>query len=398
METLTFPLEQPYIEEVVCELNRVFGDRSMWKEQLNPFMADYFGVVFSGGGSGGGIGIGVSMGAGVAVAGEEEEQPAYDEVMGGGGSSQGGGSLSSSGMSEKNSIMPRSAPRVVMAENDDGEDDAEEAVEKRPTSTGMFATLRRGFSRRAPVLEPAVLLPAEESVDPAPALPPPRIDDPFGAIHQMPAGTSLLLMRIVSQMGLAFSDRVTTPIRESLTRRQTATLLTKRAAFDVGDLQELGERVKPLNIIPEAQGYVAIHHAKAAITLADQMHYYGLAVSFFSEALAGNTVSKSLLRSYAGVLLDVELAAGRPLELGTGTQAQRISELYHEALRHDPEDSFTLGQYGLFLSKCNRLEDAKLAYLRSILCNPNEECVQRYCMLLATADADELFETWKSYK
>lgn len=424
METLTFPLEQPYIDEVVKELNRVFGDRAIWRLHLHPIMADYFGVKFVGVRNGAAAphdgddyaadqdpgGQATATAAAAAAAAED-----YEDVMG--GSSQGGGgSLSSSGVSEKQNIVPRSRLASVSAttgevadgnvpeeqdENDSGEDAEEAPVVASAAGLprgGVLATLRRTFGRQKPSLEPDVVVSIDETADPAPALPPPPIDDPFGVIHQMPAGTSLLLMRVVAQMGLAFSERVTKQIRISLERRQTATLLTKRQPFDIGDLQELGERVKPLNIIPEAQGYVCVHQAKHAITVADELHYYSLAISSFNEALSANTVSKSLLRSYAGALMDMELAAGKELVLGPNSQGQRIMELYQEALRYDQEDAFTLSSYGRFLAKCGRVDDAKLAYLRAILSKPNDDSVQCYCLLVSPNLADEMFEAWKQFQ
>jgi hypothetical protein len=99
-------------------------------------------------------------------------------------------------------------------------------------------------------------------------------------------------------LGLRFSDRVNQQINASLSQRSSAMLLTKRRAFDVSDLQELGERVKPLNIVPEAQGHLFVHQAKQhALTVQDELHYYQLAVNCFTDALAGNTISKSVLRA-----------------------------------------------------------------------------------------------------
>jgi hypothetical protein len=49
METLTYPLEQPYVEETVLLLNSVFGgDEKVWQTQILPYIAEYFGVSFGG--------------------------------------------------------------------------------------------------------------------------------------------------------------------------------------------------------------------------------------------------------------------------------------------------------------------------------------------------------------
>lgn len=189
----------------------------------------------------------------------------------------------------------------------------------------------------------------------------------------MPCGMSLLLKRLVAQLGLRFSERVERQIEEALAQRSSAVLLTKRKAFEMSDLQELGERVKPLNIVPEAQGYLFVHQAKQQLTVQDELHYYQLAANSFNDALAGNTVSRSVLRAYADVLMDMETAMGRAtLDARTPT-ARRIAELYREALRIGDDDWMVLRQYGIFLTKCGQFEDAKLAFLQSIQVCPNQE-------------------------
>ncbi len=433
MESLTYPLEQPYIEAVVQILNSVFGgDASIWRGHILPYMANYFGVHFGDFKDHAAEMLSVSQdklqqqhdggGQQLQQAHQAQETMAASDLYDDLGSSQ--GSLSSSGVSEKKSIAPRkpvtpptsvappsprssasaaapaaSAPSGTQPHgDDDGEDDGEDqpAAEK----SSLFSTLRNVLRKKPDsVAIPPTLPVVDNALDPAPALPPKRIDDPFTAIHNMPGGTSLLLMRIVTQLGLFFSDRVSQQIQMSLARRQSAMLLTKRQAFDVSDLQELGERIKPLNIIPEAQGYVFVHQAKQhAITVNDELHYYHLAIGCFNEALAGNTISKSVLRAYANVLVDMEGALGHGLDASSST-AKRIAELYSEALRIDETDWIALRQYGVFLAKCGLVEDAKLAFLQSIYHNSNnQESVQRYCTLMqGSKEAEEMFEAWKKY-
>ncbi len=196
----------------------------------------------------------------------------------------------------------------------------------------------------------------------------------------MPSGMSLLLKRLVAQLGLRFSERVERQIEESLSQRVSAVLLTKRRAFEVSDLQELGERVKPLNIVPEAQGYLFVNQAKQQLTVQDELHYYQLAANCFNDALAGNTVSRSVLRAYADVLMDTEMALGHATLDGRSPTARRIAELYREALRISADDWMVLRQYGIFLTKCGQFEDAKLAFLQSIQVCPNQE-VMIFCFL-----------------
>lgn len=160
--------------------------------------------------------------------------------------------------------------------------------------------------------------------------------------------------------------------------------------------------------------------AKQQLTVQDELFYYQLACSCFNEALAGNTVSVAVLRAYADVLMEMELAQGRAV-LDSRT-ARRIAELYIEgkennwcfcflisivlclsfvaALRIRSDDWMVLRQYGVFLVRCGQFEDAKLAFLQSIQVCPNQEAVQRYCSLLGaqSEEASEMVNAWDSYR
>lgn len=133
MESLTYPLEQPYIEETVQLLNSVFGgDEIVWRDQILSYISEYFGVSF------GGLKTMQHSKAGREGGNdnnaEKSNQDAYDDL----GSSQ--GSLSSSGISEKNQIAPRStketetvavlatasSPPSAHVADDSGEDDEEQ--------------------------------------------------------------------------------------------------------------------------------------------------------------------------------------------------------------------------------------------------------------------------------
>ena len=152
METLTYPLEQPYIEATVQLLNAVFGgDDHVWKQQILPYIGEYFGVVF------GGVGGNAkplqpskttpSQEGGNDNNAEKSNTDVYDEL----GSSQ--GSLSSSGVSEKNQIAPRitkdsaetAAPPLASASaspvhvaDDSGEDDEEQQQQHLPLPEKVF--------------------------------------------------------------------------------------------------------------------------------------------------------------------------------------------------------------------------------------------------------------------
>lgn len=91
----------------------------------------------------------------------------------------------------------------------------------------------------------------------------------------------MLFLRIVSQMGFAFSDRVMLHVTEALRIRLSPSLLSKRQAFDVSDLRELGDRIKPLNIIPESRGHLFANQAKVSSTDSTEMKRLSVSPSIF---------------------------------------------------------------------------------------------------------------------
>lgn len=155
METLTYPLEQPYVEETVLLLNSVFGgDEKVWQTQILPYIAEYFGVSF------GGVKPMHPSKAGRMDTGndnnaEKSNLDVYEDL----GSSQ--GSLSSSGVSEKKQIAPRSnkesesvvvaasplppssSSSVQGADDSSGEDDEEQHPAQEKVSAPFFFVCRK---------------------------------------------------------------------------------------------------------------------------------------------------------------------------------------------------------------------------------------------------------------
>jgi hypothetical protein len=139
MESLTYPLEQPYIEATVQLLNAVFaGDESVWQTHILPHIADYFGVAFGNvkkrnDSKSETLNNNNHNNHNNNNNSNNDDKSANADVYDDLGSSQ--GSLSSSGVSEKKQLAPRSKtePDVAAAAvpqthapDDSGEDDEEQ--------------------------------------------------------------------------------------------------------------------------------------------------------------------------------------------------------------------------------------------------------------------------------
>jgi len=145
--------------------------------------------------------------------------------------------------------------------------------------------------------------------------------------------------------------------------------------LDEIDLLEIGERVKHMNIVPIAQGY--IHLVKGRKDRIDNrakaQRSYHQAIAKFEEALDSNTTSKVALRNLASSLVALEQvsASGRGTLSLDNPNIKRAEEYFKRAIEIDPQDTDSLCVYARFLQKCSRLRRAEYWYLRTLEVNPN---------------------------
>lgn len=127
--------------------------------------------------------------------------------------------------------------------------------------------------------------------------------------------------------------------------------------FDDTDLEELGERIKHMNIVAAAMGY---YLSQKALVKSGEISYrlFQQAIEKFEEALSSNPGDKTTLRELANVqaiLGEKELA----------------KQYFKEAISADELDPITWLKYAEFLEESNELEPAEQAYLKSLECDPD---------------------------
>eukprot|EP00028_Trichosphaerium_sp_Am-I-7-wt_P009830 CAMPEP_0168531082 /NCGR_PEP_ID=MMETSP0405-20121227/15165_1 /TAXON_ID=498012 /ORGANISM="Trichosphaerium sp, Strain Am-I-7 wt" /LENGTH=203 /DNA_ID=CAMNT_0008555675 /DNA_START=51 /DNA_END=658 /DNA_ORIENTATION=+ len=172
--------------------------------------------------------------------------------------------------------------------------------------------------------------------------------------------------------------------------------------FDDTDLEEIGERVKHMNIIAHAQGF--FYHIKGmGIRVEDpgtSKKFYEVAIEKFGEALNSDPNNKEILLSIAltWILWIEEDYSDTNAKFNRHDPKVKKAEEYSlRAISADPKyDAFSLFRYAQFLEHCGRLDGAEDYYLQSLEADPNNPgCLHCYGNLLTEKgqheEAEKLF-------
>jgi len=130
-----------------------------------------------------------------------------------------------------------------------------------------------------------------------------------------------------------------------------------KTPFDDTDLDELGEKVKHINIMAASMGYYLTDKALVK-TGANAKRLFCLAVERFQEALESNPEDKTTLRELAKVQAVLQ-------------DTNSAKRYYKEAIDADPSDAVTHFRYAVFLEEIGEVDQAEEHFLKSLECDPN---------------------------
>jgi len=176
---------------------------------------------------------------------------------------------------------------------------------------------------------------------------------------------SKLFVRVQQIMGLKFIPSV---MREfSKPSMALDDVFNSYAPFDETDMEELGCRVKHLNIVERALGYILKTKArKRGIDANARRRLLKQAMSKFDSALESDPDNKGTLRNYSDVL-------------ALNEEFERADFYYRRALEVDPDDTSTLFAYAVFLESIDRLAEAEAFFVRCLeIDHFNDHCLQAY--------------------
>jgi tetratricopeptide (TPR) repeat protein len=177
---------------------------------------------------------------------------------------------------------------------------------------------------------------------------------------------SKLFLRVQQIMGLKFIPSVMREFSKPSTSGD-ADVFNSYTPFDETDMEELGCRVKHLNIVERALGYILKTKArKHGIDPNARRRLLKQAMSKFDAALESDPDNKGTLRNYSDVL-------------AMNGEYERADFFYRRALEVDPDDTSTLFAYAVFLEQIHRLAEAEAFFVRCLEIDQfNDHCLQAY--------------------
>eukprot|EP01130_Rhizamoeba_saxonica_P016324 TRINITY_DN7530_c0_g1_i1.p1 TRINITY_DN7530_c0_g1~~TRINITY_DN7530_c0_g1_i1.p1 ORF type:complete len:885 (-),score=187.58 TRINITY_DN7530_c0_g1_i1:58-2367(-) len=162
--------------------------------------------------------------------------------------------------------------------------------------------------------------------------------------------------------------------------------------FDDTDIENIGLRVKHMNIISHAQGY--FYHVKGLANRVENpeaaTQFYQAAIEKYQEALDSDPNNKEILLSMALTWILIIEEGQQQVENAQFSRddpkVQKAEEYSLRAIQAEPQyDSFSAFRYAQFLERCGRLDCAEDFYLMALEADPhNAGCLYGYGMLLSS--------------
>mmetsp|Transcript_6269 Transcript_6269/g.8328 ORF Transcript_6269/g.8328 Transcript_6269/m.8328 type:complete len:1027 (+) Transcript_6269:734-3814(+) len=189
--------------------------------------------------------------------------------------------------------------------------------------------------------------------------------------------------RVVQMSGLSFTKELMQSIQTNSEFFEGG-----RAPIDETDLIALNERIKHMNIVSLAQGYLHLVKGREVRVVNPNLalRSFRSAIHKFEEALDTNTTSKMALRNLGSALLYLETELTRTQKESVSFQSPNIiraDQCFRRAIEIDPLDAHTCRMYAKLLVKCSLPKKAEHWYLRALEINPNNpEVLYEYQNLL----------------
>eukprot|EP00727_Mastigamoeba_balamuthi_P008686 m51a1_g444 hypothetical protein (1769) ;mRNA; r:86393-107549 len=195
-------------------------------------------------------------------------------------------------------------------------------------------------------------------------------------------GKVMLFKRLQKMTGVRFHHEAHTQLEKQPERWFTAQPL------GTGDIKRIGERVKHLNVISQALGYLYMSRANRlaeAEEFKSAKRFYEMALELFTEALDMFPCSWTLLCHCGEILERIVLLDEAPLKVlpSSNTNVKVAEDFFLRAISTNVLDSMSHYKYAEFLEYCGRFSEADEHYIRSLELDPNNcASMQQYSRFL----------------
>eukprot|EP00026_Physarum_polycephalum_P000237 Phypoly_transcript_00237.p1 GENE.Phypoly_transcript_00237~~Phypoly_transcript_00237.p1 ORF type:complete len:1263 (+),score=191.32 Phypoly_transcript_00237:1964-5752(+) len=175
-------------------------------------------------------------------------------------------------------------------------------------------------------------------------------------------------------------------------RKKSIQRWAKRGVYNDGimveaDLKELSEKIKHMNIIDHAQGYL-FRMQSFSSDISEATSYLERAIKRFNSALKSNPTNKYTLRNMAQAYYTLYRVETRKenYELPSihlHPHLHLADRYYRDCLRADPTDIFSLDQYSSFLVVFHHYKEGIHWLLKQLQVDPNNHSamvISRHCL------------------
>jgi tetratricopeptide (TPR) repeat protein len=179
--------------------------------------------------------------------------------------------------------------------------------------------------------------------------------------HDNPSGRFLLFSRLEQLTGFRFSD--------AARKKMAAGDVDDAVPLDILDIEEIGEKVKHMNIVARAQALFYLYRGLTASDRQDAIELVKRAKRHYWDALSADPNNADTLHQYAQALskwLDLQRAPDQRYFDTRHPSVIQTDRYFLRAIDSNPSDPGFLVSYAMFLAKCGRRERAEDFFLRAL--------------------------------
>eukprot|EP00727_Mastigamoeba_balamuthi_P007637 m51a1_g3494 hypothetical protein (1246) ;mRNA; f:805569-810077 len=209
------------------------------------------------------------------------------------------------------------------------------------------------------------------------------------------AGKHLLLLRVLELTGCKLKHRVL-----SFLDKSPAMFDKVVAKIDEGDIKKIGERLKDMNVINSAEGYLLKLSARSS---ADPSYVRRCSLKTFYKALAANPNNTVTLRNIAQLLVDEYMEQFAKQGICTANSSLLLDrkmyqayQCYRDAVKSSPTNAESRFQYAEFLDKLRLLDPEQV--LEQVLVALHHDPVHHRALTLLQglcSNKPRFLEEWK---
>eukprot|EP00028_Trichosphaerium_sp_Am-I-7-wt_P002255 CAMPEP_0168516550 /NCGR_PEP_ID=MMETSP0405-20121227/5473_1 /TAXON_ID=498012 /ORGANISM="Trichosphaerium sp, Strain Am-I-7 wt" /LENGTH=511 /DNA_ID=CAMNT_0008536291 /DNA_START=723 /DNA_END=2258 /DNA_ORIENTATION=+ len=209
-------------------------------------------------------------------------------------------------------------------------------------------------------------------------------------------GRYLILVRLQQMLGLQFRRQFMNYMQKWFNKNRQLNEVSDEP-FQTENVKGIGQRVKHINIIDYAQGYIYKQRGQSYFREDNEASskYFKKALQKFERALESNPHDKEILRNCAEITTALHgYADAQHQKIAAGPDdpwVQRVETYLKRALEVDQQDPETLFQYAQFLRYWrHEMDFAENYYLQALEIQPNYlNCIREYGNMLSSVRLDD---------